>query len=288
MPKIQFKDFTFQAASRAIIDTCNSIIEDYNTQGLRLTLRQLYYQLVTKNIVVNSEKSYNTLSTIVSRGRLAGLIDWNAIEDRSRTPYIPTDFANLKELVQAALHSYRLPRWEGQKCYAELWVEKDALAGVLSPMAREFHVPLMVNRGYLSQTMMYESSLRFIEHEGMPGIIFYLGDHDPSGEDMVRDIRDRMEMFGVSDLDVQKIALNIEQVRRFKLPPNPAKMADPRASAYIEKYGRESWEVDALPPVTLQKIIRRCFEAVIDYEAMEQVKEQEEIDKKKLLKAVSK
>jgi len=318
MSRIQFRSVNLRARSRELIDECNGIIRDYRRQGLRLTLRQLYYQLVTRNSIANEEKSYRNLGAIVSDGRLAGLIDWDAIEDRVRQPREVSEWSNLAELAEGALAAYRLPRWRGQDAYAELWVEKDALAGVLTPLSREFHVTLMVNRGYSSQSAMFEASQRFIEkceetpddraeerepvdvayrdgNEETGGeainlsrkpVLFYLGDHDPSGEDMVRDIRDRLRMFGVG-VEVTKIALTIEQVRQYNPPPNPTKITDSRAAGYIEKYGRSSWEVDALPPNVLAGIVRDAFSDVIDVEKMEAVKAEEVTDKAKLREAVA-
>lgn len=279
--KEQFKTKAFQEKALSTIKICNEIINEYIEDGLRLTLRQLYYQLVTKNEITNEEKSYKNLSSLISDARLAGLVDWNAIEDRVRQPKIQSEFTDLSELVETAIQSYRLPRWKGQEYYAELWVEKDALAGVLSPLAREYHVTLMVNRGYSSQSAMYESAHRFIENGKNP-ILFYLGDHDPSGEDMVRDIRERLEMFGVTDIDVRKIALTMDQINQYNPPPNPAKITDPRAAKYIEKFGNSSWEVDALPPKILDRVIRSEFDMIIDFDKMDDIKQKEEIDKEKL------
>jgi len=199
-----FEGVNFRRDSLGLLGIADQIIEAYQDQGLRLTLRQLYYQLVSRNVIPNVERSYKNLGNLISKGRLAGILDWDAIEDRVRVPRLPNDYANLDELVDAALYSYRLPRWRGQENYVELWVEKDALAGVLQPLAREFHVAMMVNRGYSSQSAMYEASKRFIERNG--NILLYLGDMDPSGEDMVRDIDDRLFKFG-ADVEVRKIAL---------------------------------------------------------------------------------
>lgn len=279
-----YRDKNFKAASRVLIERCNSIIEDYTGQGLRLTLRQLYYQLVSANVIVNEEKSYNNLGNLVSDARLAGLMDWDAIEDRVRQPRKSSEWDTIADLVDSALYAYRLPRWKDQEWYVELWVEKDALAGVLSPIASEFHVTMMVNRGYSSQSAMYESAKRYKaqQDDGKRLALFYLGDHDPSGEDMVRDVADRLAMFGVEDLDTRKLALTMTQIRQYKPPPNPAKVSDSRAKAYIEKYGDSSWEVDALPPQVLAKIIRTALIDVTDMDAMESVKAQEKLDKKRL------
>lgn len=283
--KERFKEMSFRPDSLARIELCNEIVDDYLAAGLRLTLRQLYYQLVTRNAIINEEKSYKHLSSLVSDARLAGLIDWDAIEDRVRQPRKQNEFDNLSDLVEAAINSYRLPRWAGQEYYVELWVEKDALAGVLTPLAREFHVTLMVNRGYSSQSAMHESAERFLRHCNnghKTPLLFYLGDHDPSGEDMVRDIEDRLRMFGVNDIIVEKIALTTKQVKQYGPPPNPAKISDPRAAEYIRQHGRSSWEVDALPPKVLNKLIRAAFRAVIDQNLVDDVIKREDADKERL------
>ena len=285
--KEQFKEINFRQDSLDRIELCNQIIEDYQGQGLRLTLRQLYYQLVTRNAIPNIERSYKNLSTLVSDARLAGRMDWDAIEDRVRQPRRQNEFENLRDLTEAAIRSYRLPRWKGQEHYVELWVEKDALAGVLEPLASEYHVTMMVNRGYSSQSAMYESAERFNGADGQRNPwLFYLGDHDPSGEDMVRDIGDRLRLFGVHHIHVVKLALTMEQVEQYNPPPNPAKVSDPRATAYIDQHGDSSWEVDALPPETLSEIIRTAFDEIVDTAKMDKVKRKEETDKQLLRRLV--
>jgi hypothetical protein len=281
-----FKETNFTPKRREMIDLCNTIINNYLDQGLRLTLRQLYYQLVIRNVIPNREQSYKQVGNLLSDARLAGLVDWDAIEDRVRVPRRPQEFKNLDELVRAALYSYRLPRWDGQDYYIELWVEKDALSGVLAPLAREFHITLMVNRGYSSQSAMYEAANRFIANSNGSGVLLYLGDHDPSGEDMVRDIRDRLEMMN-AQVEVEKIALTMAQVEEYNPPPNPAKLSDSRAAGYIDKHGDSSWEVDALPPEVLQQLIREKVEEYLDHGLMDLVIKREERDKALLTAFVS-
>jgi len=276
-----FKVTRFNQESLIRIEQCKKIISRYLGQGLRLTLRQLYYQLVTSNVIINEEKQYKKLSSLVSNARLSGLIDWNAIEDRIRQPHRVSEFSDLGDLIETAVSSYRLPRWRGQDYYAELWVEKDALAGVLKPLAREFHVTMMVNRGYSSQSAMYDSANRFRNYEEKQLILAYIGDHDPSGEDMVRDIQDRLNMFEVN-VEVKKIALTIDQVQEHNLPPNPAKMDDPRYQKYEMEHGNESWEVDALPPEVLVQLIQDFFHGIIDSEKMQEVIDKEERDIERL------
>lgn len=284
--KEAFKTFNFRRASLARIALCNDIIRDYQSQGLRLTLRQLYYQLVSRNEVPNTEKSYKALGGLLGDARLAGMVDWSAIEDRNREPVSWAEYQNVGELVQSMEWSYRRPRWDGQDNYVELWVEKAALAGVLRPLASKYHVTLMVNRGYSSLSAMYESAQRFLERGDRKPVLFYLGDHDPSGEDMVRDIEDRLVMFGVGAIEVRKLALTMEQVREYNPPPNPAKMSDSRAAGYVAKHGNESWEVDALNPVTLARIIEDAFQEVTDMDKMDAIIEREAKERKHLVAAM--
>jgi len=288
--KEAFKEVNFKGDSLARIAQCNEIVAEYSAQKLRLTLRQLYYQLVSRDIIENVERSYKNLSSLVTDARMAGLMDWNAIEDRVRVPRVQNDFESVKELVDAAVRSYRLPRWKGQDNYVELWVEKDALAGVLRPIASKYHITLMVNRGYSSASAMYESAQRFIESASDAGRemhLLYLGDLDPSGEDMVRDVGARLQLFG-ADVVVEKIALTMDQVKKYKPPPNPAKTTDPRAADYIAKHGSKSWEVDALSPPVLTKLISDALDELVDQDMMDQIIEREDVDKAKLVASVKK
>jgi hypothetical protein len=287
----KFRDINFRPAARAKIAQMESIVDEYQQQGFRLTARQLYYQFVSRDLISNLPAEYKKLTALLTDARYAGLIDWDAVEDRGRVASSPSEFESIADLTRVALRAYRLPRWEGQTSYAELWVEKQALAGVLSPLASQFHVTLMVNKGYSSASAMKESAVRIQSGQGpemKTAIIFYLGDHDPSGEDMVRDIEERLAEFGVLDLAVVKIALTTHQVKQYKPPPNPAKLTDPRAAAYISKHGNKSWEVDALPPNVLAKLIKDSFEDILDIKKMDAIKVREESDKKRLLVAVGK
>jgi len=284
-----YREKGFSAERMATIEKANEIIESYQAQGYKLTLRQLYYQFVSRDLVPNTERSYKNLGSVVSEARLAGLVDWDAIEDRGRVASTPTQFQDVEHLMANAINWYRLPRWAGQENYVELWVEKQALAGVLEPVADARHVTLMVNKGYSSQSAMHEAARRFIRNADDQGgrrrcHLLYLGDHDPSGEDMVRDVADRLEMFGAR-VAVRKLALTMAQVEEHEPPPNPAKMTDARAAKYVAEHGDSSWEVDALPPDVLVGIIEDAIGGLVDQGLVDAVKEREEEDKAELLKA---
>lgn len=276
---------------RARLEQIQAVLAQYKSMGLRLTLRQLFYQLVTKNIINNTFAEYKNLGTLLSKARLAGLVDWEIIEDRVRQPQVPAEWSSIQHIIKSAVASFRLPRWNVQPVYVELWCEKDALSGVIAPMCHERHVPLVVNRGYSSSSAMYESSLRIQEACKMgpgdlerPAHIIYLGDFDPSGEDMVRDIRDRMATFN-TEVTVTKLALNPAQVRKYKLPHNTAKSTDSRAHGFIRQHGSKSYEVDALPPEVLQAMVLQAITAHMDTGKYEAVKRLEKRLKAKLVKA---
>ena len=286
----------FKPDTLAIITKADEILAEYAAQNLIVTVRQLYYQFVARDLIPNSQKSYKRLADIVMQGRMAGLLDWDRIEDRGRLPESPREWSSIDQIVDAAVAQFKLPRLRGQHVYAELWVEKQALAGVLAPLALEFHVTLMVNKGYSSASAMRESALRFEEkaqelqrytRKRVQRVLFYLGDHDPSGEDMVRDIRDRLTTFGVDRLDVRKVALTMPQIEEYEPPPNPAKTTDSRYEAYAARHGDESWELDALDPPTLRRLIRESFASVVDRAAWDAVIREEDAQRAQMKAAIA-
>ncbi len=280
-----FKEFNFRNSTIAIINQANEIIEEYQDDGYDLTLRQLYYQFVARDIIPNSQKEYNTLGIAVNNGRLAGLIDWDAIKDRTRQMQQNYHEVSPEEAIQYAADCYAIDTRKDQDVYIEAWVEKEALAGVVERACRELDIPWFACRGYVSQTAIYEAAMRCRRKRMNEVVILHLGDHDPSGIDMTRDNFDRMEMFGV-DLTLERIALNMDQVEKYGPPPNPAKLTDSRCSGYVAAYGDKSWELDALDPHTLNTLIQEAADAHTDQERRDALIEQQE-NEKELLSEVS-
>lgn len=197
--KLRFRKVKLSKSNIERLTLINSIVEDYQRQGYKLTLRQLYYQLVSRDVIANKQAEYSNLSKLLKEGRMGGIVDWDAIEDRLRVPDKPATFSSPKSILEAAASQFRMDRQKGQSVYLEVWVEKDALSGVLSRVTHEYHVPIMVNRGYSSASAMYDAYNRFadaITDDGASKIkILYLGDFDPSGKDMIRDVTDRVLEF---------------------------------------------------------------------------------------------
>ena len=279
--KEQFRSIKFQKKNLNLLEKIKQILKEYDEKGIKVTLRQLYYQLVARGLISNNIKDYAKLSGLLTNARYTGLIDWEAIEDRTRTPSLPSTFADTEHLIDVACRSYQLDRWKEQNHYIELWTEKDAISSVIAPITEKYQVAMCVNRGYSSASAMYDSFKR-LRNPNKKNIILYLGDYDASGLDMIRDIKERLEEFGVDDLEVLPIALTKEQIEKYSPPPNPAKITDPRAKWYIEKYGNQSWEVDALRPEVLQELIENSILEYLDLEKFQQVQEQEQDDIEKL------
>ena len=263
------------------IERANAILEEYAEQGYRLTLRQLYYQLVARDMVPNAVREYTKLSETCVIGRMNGLIDWYAMEDRLRKPYLTYAVGSIEEAIEDTISQYKRDRQEGQPCNIEIWTEKDAVSNILKRVSEHYHTRLMVNRGYTSCSAMYEAHNRVQDAPNDDGsVILYVGDHDPSGLDMLRDIEDRLEEFGVGGrFKIVPVALTMEQIKKYDPPPNPAKISDPRAGWYIREFGDMSWELDALKPEVLEKIVKRAVLAHLDSEKFGDMLEEEDADK---------
>ena len=284
--KQKFRDIHLSKVNLIRLDEINQIIVTYQQQGYRLTLRQLYYQLVSRDIIPNNVKEYAKLSNLLKEGRMAGIVDWDAIEDRLRKPDKPAAWDSIEDIIDACTRQFRYDRMKNQDNYIEVWVEKDALSGVLKRVTEKYGIPIVVNRGYSSVTAMFDAHERFeraytLNKQHVQ--VIYVGDFDPSGQDMIRDIRDRIAEFGGSyDYEIIPIALTWNQIETYTPPPNPAKLTDPRANEYIAKYGSTSWEVDAIRPEVLHQIVEDAIKENIDQFNYDQVLADETDAKSKL------
>lgn len=279
--KEQFRTNRIRPERQVMIDAVNIILQDYHSQGYRLTLRQLYYQLVAQGTIPNSVKEYSKLSQTCVIGRMNGLLDWFMIEDRIRVPYLEYYVDSPEDAIEDTLSHYKLNRQEGQSRHIEIWTEKDAVSNILKRVSEKFHVRLMVNRGYSSCSAMYETYKRFSRVD-QEQIILYVGDHDPSGLDMLRDIKTRLLEFGTDDFRLIPVALTMSQIKKYKPPPNPAKISDPRAGWYINQFGNTSWELDALSPKVLEAVVRTALLRHLDVIQYNFMIDQEDKDKIKL------
>ena len=270
--KIRYTDKNFRADTLKIISDANDIIEEYSLDGMDLTVRQLYYQFVARDIIPeswidldtgskNNPKSYGKISKIISNGRLSGLISWTSIVDKTRNLNSNSHWSSPGSILRSAANSFRTDKWKNQEHRVEVWIEKEALIGVIGKTCRDLDVPYFACKGYISLSEMWAASQRIIGYqlEGKTAVIIHLGDHDPSGIDMTRDIKDRQNLFVCHEYHdsptVIRIALNKNQIDRYNPPPNPTKMTDTRAKGYSVEHGNESWELDALEPRVIKELI---------------------------------
>lgn len=265
----RFIPINFQAATRAVIEQANAIIVEYGAQGFVLTLRQLFYQFVSRALIENTLRTYKRLGGIINNGRLAGLIDWGAIEDRTRALKTHASWDSPEEIIKIVAEQYAEDPWEHQLYRPEVWIEKAALLGVIEGVCTEYRVPYFASIGNNSQSEMYKAGKRFARYlnDGFIPVVLPLTDHDPNGIDMERDIRERLAMFAGQQIEVRRIALTMDQVRQYRPPPNPAKETDTRFAAYAAEFGDECWELDALSPTVIADLIRTELEAMIDPKA---------------------
>lgn len=284
MTKICYVERRFSPASRLMIAQANVIIKEFAEQGYTLTLRQLYYQFVGRAWSENTMRAYKRLGSVVNDARLAGLISWDAIEDRTRFIRKRAHWIDPAHMIESAAYSYSKNLWRGQRKMLEVWIEKDALVSVAEGVCTKWDVPLFSCRGYASQSELWRSAGRHKDYK-RPVIVVHLGDHDPSGMDMTRDVENRLHIFG-ANTTIHRIALNMDQVEHHKLPPNPAKTTDSRYEGYEAEHGDSSWELDAMQPQHIVALIEKKIRAEIDLPMfLERQAEQEE--ERKLLKKAS-
>jgi hypothetical protein len=284
VPKIRYEATRLGSSRLLLIEQANAIIEEYAAQGFSLTLRQLYYQFVSRGYIANKQKEYIRLGGAVSEGRLNGLIDWTAIVDRTRETVIWPSWSSPTRIVASCASQYRVDPWEGQEYRPEVWIEKDALVGAFEGVCNRLHVPLLSCRGYLSQSEAWSTGQRLkrVIESGQEPFVLHFGDHDPSGLDMTRDLFERISKFAEAAIRVKRVALNRDQIDHRDLPPNPAKMTDSRAEEYVKEHGYESWELDALDPTTLDGLAEAEISALIERERWDEAMERQRIAKAEL------
>jgi hypothetical protein len=298
-----YKPHRFTPGVKSIIDQANLYIEEYQKKGYTLILRQLYYRFIAKDSFPNSWidrqynlrhgldpntkntlKNYKRLGDMINHGREAGLISWTAFEDRNRTLYGTNPVENPEDLLEFLEHRLVLDCWREQPNYVEVYVEKDSLGQIVGRPADLWRVPHMACKGYLSASQAWKAGLRFRKaiDNGKKVTLIHLGDHDPSGQDMTRDNHKRLNMFAEAGVAIDRIALNMDQIKARNPPPNPAKVTDSRFATYVSEYGTDCWELDALEPQELYDIIYDTVESYVDKKLWDKTMKKERKERKRV------
>lgn len=305
MPVIGYKRWNPKDDALRVVAQANDICADYAARGYTLTLRQLYYQFVARRLMANRIANYKRLGDICNDARMAGRMDWDYLEDRTRNFRDIQHWDTPSDIIQATQNSYRLDLWATQPIRVEVWVEKDALVSVIERAADTWDVGHFSSRGYNSTSEMWVAAQRHLEYlrNGQGVVVLHLGDHDPSGLQMSRDNERRLLRFVASHLvwdygreralemlaqyTIRRIALNVDQIVQYNPPPNPAKITDSRYRWYLRETGlTDSWELDALDPDVLNTLIATAVEAVrTNPDAWQQVEQQQERERELLRRA---
>lgn len=311
MPEVCYRPKTFTKAHEQVIERANQICAEYQEKGMTLTLRQIYYQFVSRGLMPNRQTEYDRLGSILNDARMAGRMDWDFMVDRTRNLVRMPHWKSPAELIKRAAedeHTFHTDLWRGQHERVMVFVEKDAAIGVVESVCEANDVPYFSCRGYtsLSEVWSMAQRIRYFIECGDRVTILHIGDHDPSGVDMSRDLDERIRTIVVRDWlltwgaaiprpatvgkvkqsmcermraegglisddqspwRLKRIALNYDQIQRYQPPPNPVKTTDARHRRYTEDTGLdESWELDALDPEVLQNLIQDEIDDIRDPE----------------------
>ncbi len=277
-----------------MVEAVNKILSEYN---FPLTIRQIHYRLVSSGFYPNTRSSYNGLSKTLVKAREDGEVDDTRIEDRARQVieapegYAPDEYVTaVSDWFKTIGGEYQADLWANQPGFVEVWVEKDALSSLINQVVEPYRVTVCPCRGYSSYTYIKRTAIDGrLRHVTKPIIILYLGDHDPSGLQMTEDLESRLVKYGHGlNIAVKRVALTYDQVKEYNLIPNPTKKADTRSQAYVSRYGDECWELDAVEPNELQRLVRSTIEELINQEAWEAGLVQEAKDRTRLKERFSK
>jgi len=277
----------FRGDTLAMINQANAIIAEYQSAGFKLTLRQLYYQFVARDLIENTPENYKLLSRTMVYARDAGESDWDAMEDRTRAVNDHASWPSPSAFLTSEVEFYAEDLWAGQKFRPEVWIEKDALLGVVAGVCTQWRVPYFSTKGNVGQLPVRDAGMRFADQVGL-GLVpvgLYLGDHDPSGIEMTNDLQWRVDLYARTEIEVRRIALTMSQVRRYRPPPNFAKEKDANLGKYLREFGTEEcWELDALAPNVITEIIRGEVEGMIDQKRWTAAVRREQRNRKHLIK----
>ena len=256
-----------------------------------MTLRHLYYLLLSNHVLeggdaVASKRSYNRLKRIIAIARRKGEVPFEALVDNIRTTIKPSSWSGLTDFAEETTRLYRLDLWARQKDYMEIWVEKDAIAGVVGDITYEFDVNLRPMRGYSSLTFLHQAAQELSEIT-KPIFIYYFGDHDPSGHDIERACRDGLiEMFNLDGVGWPargfswlRLALDAADMNEFEIIPLPAKPKDTRYKKFKLKYGTDAAELEALPPDELRRRVQTAIDGHIDTKEWKKLQRVERLER---------
>jgi len=222
-------------------------------------VRQLFYQLTSNGVIEKTEAQYkSTVIRLLSRMRREKEIPFDWIADNTRWMRKPSSYSSLEAMLENTARTYRRSVWDSQDAYVEIWLEKDALAGVFYQVTQRWDVPLMVTRGFSSLSFLHTAAEEIKDQSarGKETFIYYFGDHDPSGRVNDRVIeRDLREFADGVDFHFERMAVTLEQIAEWSLPSRPTKTR----GTHAKTFKGDSVELDSIPPKQLESLIEFCI-----------------------------
>lgn len=267
--------------TQAELDEIDAAIYAFAEAESPVTVRGLFYRVMSLGLVPKSELGYGVVQRQALKMRRAGTLPYEWITDGSRLRLKPRSWSSVAAALDNTARMYRRDLWIDQRVHVEVWCEKDAIRGVVYPVTAEYDVPLLISRGFSSDTFLYETA-DDINTEGNPAVIYNLGDHDPSGVAAWEDIQSKLLGFVDPDIDLEfkRIAVTSEQITELNLPTRPTKKSDTRAA----KFDGDSVEVDAIPSSTLRDVVRDAIESNISQDALRLTRAAERSEREILLR----
>lgn len=246
------------AKTTALIDVAVAILEGQYP----MTVRQLFYQIVSRAVLQNNDRCYKKVSRVMNKARQDGRCRWEYIVDRSRPEYAPNVFKDAQGYAEVVRRSYRKDYWELQPNHVEVWTEKDAIIGCIEGLTNELGITVRVGRGFNSATKRHQIEVLFrqIERNGKNIFVLYLGDHDPSGVAIEKDLCEKIH----ANFSIKRIAIHKADIRLFDLPPLRVKLSDSRSVEFVRNHGPDCVELDALPANELRSRIQNAVYSLMD------------------------
>lgn len=274
----------------ATYDSWLKIVEIFKIYRCPMTVRQVYYQFLTRGYIPEDKKcKYEYVSNLLKKARWQGEIGWQWIIDRSRTTHRNSHFESPSDILETAAKNYKLDSRSNQENYIEIWIEKDALIGVIEKTCCDLDVLYTAGKGYPSVTALHQAAKRFeaAKNQAKNVYILYLGDHDPSGLNMTDTIRKNLLEHHHIEVNVERLALNFSQIEKYKLPSIKAKRNDKRFKEYYKEYGTdEAWELDALEPGKINELIKIAVNRLTDCKLREERLIQQKFDLEELVRLI--
>lgn len=273
---------TRRRRTRHELDEIKEEIADILEEDNPATVRQVYYRLVSAGVIEKTEQEYKRTVRLLTAMRHDEEVPMEWIADYTRWMRKPRTFESGEDALRSTAQLYRRALWSSQPVYVEVWLEKDALSGVVVEETDPYDVPLMVTRGYPSVSFLHAAAevIRGYARRGKPAVLYYLGDHDPSGVDIPRFVEERIREYAPeAEIDFQRLAVTPAQIEAWDLPTRPTKRTDTRA----RNFDGGSVEVDAIPPAQLRQLVRESIESNIDQRALDVVRVAEASEREALL-----